>query len=88
MVLNSVVSEHSKRNYANALDEIFTLCELRQEPLSRALLMEYRAATVGRKRSASTVNVRTSAIRKLVSETQRSGILGTEEAANLTGVPT
>jgi hypothetical protein len=44
MVLNSVVSEHSKRNYAKALDEAFALCEERKQPLSRALLMEYRAA--------------------------------------------
>jgi hypothetical protein len=41
MVLNSVMSEHSKRNYAKALDEIFALCEERKQPLSRALLMEY-----------------------------------------------
>ena len=27
MVLNSVASEHSKRNYAKALDEVFALCE-------------------------------------------------------------
>jgi hypothetical protein len=42
MVLNSVVSEHSKRNYAKALDEVFALCEERKQPLSRALLMEFR----------------------------------------------
>ena len=29
MVLNSVASEHSKRNYAKALDEVFALCEKR-----------------------------------------------------------
>jgi hypothetical protein len=41
MVLNSVASEHSKRNYAKALDEVFTLCANRSQGLSRALLMEY-----------------------------------------------
>jgi len=40
----SVASDHSKRNYAKALDEIFALCELRQQPFSRALLVEYRAS--------------------------------------------
>jgi hypothetical protein len=30
MVLMSVASDHSKRNYAKALDEIFALCELRR----------------------------------------------------------
>src|ERR1700731_3472112 len=87
MVLNSVASEHSKRNYAKALDEIFALCEMRQQPLSRALLMEYRAALVEKKLSASTVNVRLSAIRKLVDEAQRNGILDAEQAAKMTDVP-
>jgi site-specific recombinase XerC len=68
MVLNSVVSKHSKRNYAKALDEVFTLCANRSQGLSRALLMEYRAAMLEKKLSASTVNVRLSAVRKLVGE--------------------
>jgi integrase len=87
MVLNSVVSEHSKRNYAKALDEVFALCEERKQPLSRALLMEYRAAMLEKRLSASTVNVRLSAVRKLIGEAQRNGIIGAEEAANLAGVP-
>ena len=87
MVLNSVASEHSKRNYAKALDEVFALCEERKQPLSRALLMEYRAAMLEKRLSASTVNVRLSAIRKLIGEAQRNGIIGAEEAANLAGVP-
>ncbi|MFL6303216.1 MAG: tyrosine-type recombinase/integrase [Candidatus Sulfotelmatobacter sp.] len=87
MVLNSVVSEHSKRNYAKALDEVFTLCANRSQGLSRALLMEYRAAMLEKKLSASTVNVRLSAVRKLVGEAQRNGIIDAEEAANLAGVP-
>jgi integrase len=87
MVLNSVVSGHSKRNYAKALDEVYALCEERKQPLSRALLMEYRAAMLEKGLSASTVNVRLSAVRKLVGEAQRNGIIGAEEAANLAGVP-
>jgi hypothetical protein len=31
MVLNSVASEHSKRAYAKALDEVFTLCANRSQ---------------------------------------------------------
>jgi integrase len=87
MVLNSVVSRHSKRNYAKALDEVFTLCANRSQGLSRALLMEYRAAMLEKKLSASTVNVRLSAVRKLVGEAQRNGIIDAEEAPNLAGVP-
>jgi integrase len=87
MVLNSVVSKHSKRNYAKALDEVYALCEERKQPLSRALLMEYRAAMLEKKLSASTVNVRLSAVRKLIGEAQHNGIIGAEEAASLAGVP-
>src|SRR5580693_3615263 len=83
MVLDSVQSIHSKRNYAKALDDLFTFCASR--PLSRALLMEYR--TTIDHLSASTINVRLSAIRKLVGEARRNGMIGLEEAANLTDIP-
>jgi integrase len=83
MVLDSVPSIHSKRNYAKALDDLFAFCASR--PLSRALLMEYR--TTIEHLSPSTINVRLSAIRKLVGEARRNGMIGLEEAANLTDVP-
>ncbi len=82
MVLGSVVAEHSKRNYAKALDDLFLFAASR--PLTRALLMEGRAAMD--KLSPSTVTVRLSAMRKLVTEARRNGMLGAEEAANLTEV--
>jgi integrase len=83
MVLDSVLSIHSKRNYAQALDDLFVFCASR--PLSRALLMEYR--TTIDHLSPSTINVRLSAIRKLVGEAKRIGMIGTEEAATLNDVP-
>jgi integrase len=83
MVLDSVQSIHSKRNYAKALDDLFVFCASR--PLSRALLMEYR--TTIDHLSPSTINVRLSAIRKLVGEARRNGMIGLEEAANLSDVP-
>jgi integrase len=83
MVLDSVQSIHSNRNYAKALDDLPAFCASR--PLSRALLMEYR--TMIDHLSASTINVRLSAIRKLVGEARRNGMIGLEEAANLTDVP-
>src|ERR1700730_18463451 len=83
MDLDSVQSIHSKRNYAKALDDLFALCASR--PLSRALLMEYR--TTIDHLSASTINVRLSAIRKLVGEARRNGMIGLEEAANLSDIP-
>jgi integrase len=83
MVLDSVQSIHSKRNYAKALDDVFAFCASR--PLSRALLMEYR--TTMDHLSPSTINVRLSAIRKLVGEARRNGMIGREEAANLSDIP-
>jgi len=47
--------------------------------------MEYRAAMDAL--SLSTVNLRLSAVRKMVSEARKNGMLGAEEAANLTEVP-
>jgi integrase len=83
MVLDTVPSVHSKRNYAKALDDLFAFCASR--PLSRALLMDYR--TTMDHLSPSTINVRLSAIRKLVGEARRNGIIGREEADNLTDIP-
>jgi integrase len=83
MVLDSVHSVHSKRNYAKALDDLFAFCA--SQPLSRALLMEYR--TKMDHLAPSTINVRMSAVRKLVGEARRNGMIGNEEAANLTDVP-
>ena len=83
MTLDSVPSTHSRRNYARALDNLFQLAA--SQPLSRELLMEWRAKMDGL--SPSTVNVRLSAVRKMVHEARRSGMLGVEEATNLTDVP-
>jgi hypothetical protein len=83
MVLDSVLSIHSKRNYAKALDDLFAFSASR--PLSRALRMEYRTSMENL--SPSTINVRMSAIRKLVGEARRNGLIEREEADNLTDVP-
>jgi integrase len=83
MVLDSVQSPHSRRNYAKALDHLFAFCASR--PLSRALLMEWRAGMEAL--SPSTVNVRLSAVRKMVGEARRNNMIGSEEAASLTDIP-
>ena len=57
MVLASVTSPHSRRNYAKALDLLFAFAAGR--PLTRALLMEYRASMDAL--APSTVNVRLAA---------------------------
>jgi integrase len=81
--LDSVASPHSKRNYARALDDLFAFCASR--PLSRSLLMEWRSDMESL--SPSTINVRLSAVRKMVGEAHRAGMIGQEEAASLTDIP-
>jgi integrase len=83
MVLDAVASPHSQRNYANALDDLFQFCASR--PLSRSLLMEWRAGMESL--SPSTINVRLSAVRKMIGEARKNGMLGQEEAASLTEIP-
>src|SRR5246500_4688161 len=83
MVLDAVGSRHSKRNCARALDDLFAFCASR--PLSRSLLMEWRAGMESL--SPSTINVRLSAVRKMVGEARRAGMIGQEEAASLIDVP-
>jgi integrase len=83
MVLAAVQSPHSKRNYAKAIDDLFAFCASR--PLSRSLLMEWRAGMESL--SPSTINVRLSAVRKMIGEARKNGMLGAEEAATLTEVP-
>ena len=83
MVLDTLASPHSRRNYARALDDLFAFSAGR--PLTRDLLMEYRASI--KTLSASTINVRLSAIRKMVSEARANGMLSAEDAANLTEIP-
>ena len=83
LVLDSVPSPHTRRNYAKALDNLFQFCASR--PLSRSLLMEWRAGIESL--SPSTINVGLSAVRKLVGEARRNHLIGSEEAASLTDVP-
>jgi integrase len=83
MVLDSVQSPHSQRNYAKALDDLFRFCASR--PLARPLLMEWKASMASL--SPSTINVRLSAVRKMVEEARRAGMIGQEEAASLTDIP-
>jgi integrase len=66
-----------------ALDDLFALAGGR--PLTPALFMEYRASMEAL--SPSTTNVRLSAVRKLVAEARRNGLVGVEEAASLAEVP-
>ena len=87
MVLASVASPHSKRNYARAFDELGRFLQSIEQPLSRASLLDYRSQLVKRGLSPSTINVQLSAIRQLVTEARRNGILDSETAASIADVP-
>jgi integrase len=86
-VLRSVVSVHSKRNYAKALDELQAFCLDREVPVSRSVLLEFRAAMLERNLSPSTINVKLSAIRSLIGEARRAGVLEAEEASQMADIP-
>ncbi len=83
LVLDSVAAPTSKLAYGHALDQLFGF--LAGRPLDRALLQEWRASMDGL--APSTINVRLSAVRKLVAEARAGGMLGVDEAARLTDVP-
>lgn len=87
VVLDGVVSENSKRNYALAMDELSIFCRVRLQPLSRALLLAFRADMLERDLSASTINVKMSAVRKLINEAKRAGVVSAEDAAQMTDIP-
>ena len=82
-VLDAVPAPSTKLAYGHALDRLFGF--LAGRPLDRALLQGWRASMDGL--APSTINVRMSAVRKLVAEARASGMLGVDEAARLTDVP-
>ena len=84
---NSLVSAHTKRANTEAFNQFFALVAETGRPVCRALLMEYRAQLIDQGLSASTINVRLSAIRKLVSEARENNLLDPAEAARILTVP-
>jgi integrase len=86
-VLASVTSPHSKRNYAKAFVEVGKYLAAASQPLARETLFGYREHLLERGLSPSTINVQLSAIRKLVAEAQRNGIIDSETAASIIDVP-
>jgi site-specific recombinase XerD len=84
---NSLVSAHTKRAYIAAFNQFFALVAETGRSVSRALLMEYRAQMIDQGLSASTINVRLSAIRKLISEARENNLLDPAETARILKVP-
>ena len=86
-VLHGVAAENSRRNYALALDELAEFCRKREQPLSRTLILEFRADMLERNLSPSTINVKLSAARKLVGEARRAGVISAEDASQMSDIP-
>ena len=83
MTLAAVPSPNTRRAYGKAIDDLFAFAAGR--PLSRPLLIEFRASMEAL--ATPTINLRLSAVRKLVSEAARNGLLSREDAAELSDVP-
>ena len=78
-------SSHPTRGGTTRRPWTSCLPSLANRPFTRALLMEYRSSMEDL--APSTVNVRLAAVRTMVTEAKRNGLLASEEAASLTNVP-
>ena len=84
LVLDALPSTGSKRKYGEALYEFLAWYD--QEPragFTKATVQAFRAHVEGRGLSASSINVRLSAIRKLATEAADNGFLAPEIAAGI-----
>ncbi|HEY5054674.1 MAG TPA: tyrosine-type recombinase/integrase [Acidobacteriaceae bacterium] len=81
LVLASVPSANTRESYAKGIRDLVAFSEGR--PITRILLLEWRAAMKAAGRSSSTVNLRISAARALVREARNSGAIDLDQAFDL-----
>lgn len=87
LALDSVTSLHSRRAYAAALDNFLGwYLGASRAPFSKAVVNAYKAHLEAAGLSASTINVRLSALRKLVAEAADNGRIPQELAASIARV--
>jgi site-specific recombinase XerD len=87
LVLDTLPSPESKRAYRQALDDFFRWWEAAAvNEFSKATVNAYRASLEERKLSASTINQRLSAIRKLAVEAADNGLMPANVAAAISRV--
>jgi len=84
LVLASVPSPNTRQSYAKGIADLLAFAE--GAPITRILLLEWRAAMKAAGSSASTVNLRISAARALVREARLSGAIDAGQAADLLSV--
>src|SRR5213593_4716632 len=87
LVLDSLTSPESKRSYRKALDDFLEWYDRDPRPgYTKATVQAYRAALEERGLSASTINVRMAAVRKLATEAADNGLMAPELAAGIVRV--
>ena len=91
LVLDSVTSEHSQRAYKQALDAFARWCvdtggAAAQPGFTKATVQAYRAALEAAGFSASSINIRLSALRKLAAEAADNGLLAPDAASAIARV--
>jgi site-specific recombinase XerD len=87
LVLDSVASPHSKRAYSGGLDAFLSWYRIEfRGPVSKAVVHAYKVELERSGLSASTINQRLAAIRKLVSEAADNGLISGELAAGVARV--
>lgn len=87
LVLDTLPSPESKRAYRQALDDFFGWCEVDAiGEFTKATVNAYRVSLEERKLSASTINQRLSAIRKLALEAADNGLMPHAVAAAISRV--
>jgi site-specific recombinase XerD len=86
MLANSVPSEHTRRAYTKAFDDLMELTERTGQPINRQLFQQYRAEMVDAGLGSSTINVRLSGVRKLVNEARENGLVDPSDAERIVSV--
>ena len=86
-MLTNSVSGHTRRAYAKAFDDLLALAMRTGRPIRRQLFQQYRAEMVDAGLGGSTINVRLSAVRKLVNEARENGLIDPSDAGRIISVP-
>jgi site-specific recombinase XerD len=83
-VLNSLVSQESKRGYAHAIDEFVDwYCSEPRLAFNRVVVLRYKSYLESRRLAAGTINLRLGAVRRLAYEAADCGLLSQDLAAGI-----
>src|ERR1700692_3717748 len=83
-VLNTLGSPDSERSYRFAIDDFIAwYCSEPRLAFNKTVVLRYRLQLEARRLSASTINVRLAAVRRLAYEAADSGLLSPELAASI-----